>query len=405
MIVVDYATKLEELFRFCMHYNGVGAESSKCINFESGLHPKIKQFIRYQEICQFSILVNNCRIYDGDSCARFAHYKSVSEKKSGNKNHLKLYGAQADKGKWKDSGGKRTSGGGVSVICFSCGGICHCASECKISDHKCFKCGKTRHCIADCKSNMVTCFNYGKPGHIIAHCQKLKKAQSGGKVFALSGEKTIRSNNLIRGTCCINGVTLMAMINTGMTHSFIYLGFVRRLNLKVSSMVGSMVIDTPFNGSTTTLWVCLNFPFIIYGEDFGIDLVYLTLSQLGVILGMNWLDFNHIQINYFEKSKMFLEIEVGEDCMFMSAKQLEESLKDDTCVFIMFAYLKDGSKVVVGDLPVVCDFPEVFPDDISDFLSEREVTFTIDLVCGISHVSMAPYRMLASRLCDLKKQL
>lgn len=45
MTITDYAAKFEELSRLCSHYNGVEAEGSKCIKFESGLRPKIKQFI------------------------------------------------------------------------------------------------------------------------------------------------------------------------------------------------------------------------------------------------------------------------------------------------------------------------------------------------------------------------
>lgn len=48
---------------------------------ESGLCPEIKQFIGYQEICRFSMLANKCRIYDEDSKAIYAHYKSVGENK------------------------------------------------------------------------------------------------------------------------------------------------------------------------------------------------------------------------------------------------------------------------------------------------------------------------------------
>lgn len=33
------------------------AEGSKCVKFESDLRLEIKQFIGYQEICQFSMLV------------------------------------------------------------------------------------------------------------------------------------------------------------------------------------------------------------------------------------------------------------------------------------------------------------------------------------------------------------
>ena len=81
MNVADYTTKFEELVRLCSHYNGVEVEGLKCIKFETDLHPEIKQFIGHQEIRRFSTLVNKCRIYDEDSRARYAHYKSASDKK------------------------------------------------------------------------------------------------------------------------------------------------------------------------------------------------------------------------------------------------------------------------------------------------------------------------------------
>lgn len=51
------------------------------------------------------------------------------------------------------------------------------------------------------------------------------------------------------------------------------------------------------------------------------------------------------------------------------------------------------------------DFSKVFPDDILDVPLEREVKFSIDLVPGTKPISMAPYRMFASELEELKKQL
>ncbi|MCI84409.1 cellular nucleic acid-binding protein, partial [Trifolium medium] len=48
------------------------------------------------------------------------------------------------------------------------------------------------------------------------------------------------------------------------------------------------------------------------------------------------------------------------------------------------------------ELSIVCEFPYVFPEDISDVPLEREVEFTIDLVPGTSPISLAPYRMSAS---------
>lgn len=83
---------------------------SKCVKFESWLCPEIKQFIVYQEIRHFSMLVNKCIIYDEDNRARSTHYKISSEKKNGNHYH----GNPADKGKYnfhqKTSGEKGISG-------------------------------------------------------------------------------------------------------------------------------------------------------------------------------------------------------------------------------------------------------------------------------------------------------
>lgn len=47
----------------------------------------------------------------------------------------------------------------------------------------------------------------------------------------------------------------------------------------------------------------------------------------------------------------------------------------------------------------------MFPNDISDFLPEHEVEFVIDLILSTSPMSKTPYRMSASELGKLKKQL
>ena len=52
----------------------------------------------------------------------------------------------------------------------------------------------------------------------------------------------------------------------------------------------------------------------------------------------------------------------------------------------------------------MCDFPKFFTDDIPDMPPEREIEFSIDLVPGTKPISMAPYRMLASELSELKMQ-
>jgi hypothetical protein len=74
-------------------------------------------------------------------------------------------------------------------------------------------------------------------------------------------------------------------------------------------------------------------------------------------------------------------------------------------MFSLMAYLYVENQAVIDRLPVVNEFPEVFPNEIPDVPPEREVEFSIDLVLGTKPVSMAPYCMSAVELAELKKQL
>ena len=72
-------------------------------------------------------------------------------------------------------------------------------------------------------------------------------------------------------------------------------------------------------------------------------------------------------------------------------------------MFSLMAYISVENQAVIDQLQVVNEFPEVFPDEIPDVPPERKVEFSIDLVPGTKPVSMAPYRMSASELAELKK--
>ena len=56
-------------------------------------------------------------------------------------------------------------------------------------------------------------------------------------------------------------------------------------------------------------------------------------------------------------------------------------------------------------VPVVNEYPDVFPDKLLVMPSERDIEFSIDLVPGTSPIAKRPYRMVASELAELKKQL
>ncbi|GJY06117.1 hypothetical protein Tco_0373171 [Tanacetum coccineum] len=57
------------------------------------------------------------------------------------------------------------------------------------------------------------------------------------------------------------------------------------------------------------------------------------------------------------------------------------------------------------DVPIVRDFPEVFPEDLPGLPPAQPVEFQIDLIPGAAPVAQAPYRLAPSEMKELSEQL
>jgi hypothetical protein len=122
-------------------------------------------------------------------------------------------------------------------------------------------------------------------------------------------------------------------------------------------MPGEMVVETPAKGSVTTSLVCRSCPISMYGRDFEVDLVCLPLTGMDVILGMNWLEYNHVHINCFRKTVYFSSTEEESGAKFLSTKQLKQLEHGGNLMFSLMAYLSVENQSVIDRLPVVNEFP------------------------------------------------
>ncbi|GJS84424.1 putative reverse transcriptase domain-containing protein [Tanacetum coccineum] len=64
-----------------------------------------------------------------------------------------------------------------------------------------------------------------------------------------------------------------------------------------------------------------------------------------------------------------------------------------------------SEKKLLEDVPIVRDFPEVFPEDLPGLPPTRQVEFQIDLVPGAAPVARTPYRLAPSEMKELSEQL
>jgi hypothetical protein len=59
----------------------------------------------------------------------------------------------------------------------------------------------------------------------------------------------------------------------------------------------------------------------------------------------------------------------------------------------------------VERIPVVCEYPDIFLDELPGMPPDRDIEFAIELQPGTAPISKRPYRMPPAELVQLKKQL
>jgi hypothetical protein len=59
----------------------------------------------------------------------------------------------------------------------------------------------------------------------------------------------------------------------------------------------------------------------------------------------------------------------------------------------------------LDQVPIVCEYPDVFPDELPGMPPDRDIEFIIELIPGTGPIAQRPYRMNPAELVELKKQL
>ena len=90
----------------------------------------------------------------------------------------------------------------------------------------------------------------------------------------------------------------------------------------------------------------------------------------------------------------------------VSAMQLKKLCRK--CCRLYAAHVLEATKnetPKLKDYPILQEFGDVFPNEISGLPPKREIDFTIDLVPGAAPVCKTSYNMSTPELLELKMQL
>nr|GFA96177.1 transposon Ty3-G Gag-Pol polyprotein [Tanacetum cinerariifolium] len=110
---------------------------------------------------------------------------------------------------------------------------------------------------------------------------------------------------------------------------------------------------------------------------------------------MDWLSYHRAVIVCYEKI-VRIPIPNGE-ILEIHGERPEKDPKSLSCI--------KADEVRLDDIRTVCDFPEVFPDDLTRLPPVREIEFRIDLIPGALPVVKSPYRLAPSEMQELSNQL
>jgi hypothetical protein len=197
---------------------------------------------------------------------------------------------------------------------------------------------------------------------------------------------------IMTGTFSINHHPVIVLFDTGATHSFVSAKFGTKIGLDLYPVSGVYMITTP-GGKISSNQVCRSVPIQMGKNLMRTDLLLLDLEGMDILLGMNWMTQHHMSLDISSRTVEIDSSEYEPTILYLPQQQYP-----NPCT-----YATTGIKL--KDIPIVCEYSDVFPDDLPGMPPDRDIKFIIELQPGTAPISKRSYRMPPNELVELKIQL
>ena len=201
------------------------------------------------------------------------------------------------------------------------------------------------------------------------------------------------------------------LFDSGASHSFIAASVVIELGLEVEILEEPFYVSSPLGIRARIGMICRGCELEISGTLFTVDLRIMDMSEFDVILGMDWLTTYRVVIDC-ERRRVTSYTHDGTRVVFQGDKHdilpqivYESRYQGQLAGWLASLTLEDEERLDL-DLPrVVCEYVDVFPDELLGLPPQRVVDFSIELNPGTSPISLTPHRMAPVELQELRVQL
>ncbi|GJW16254.1 putative reverse transcriptase domain-containing protein [Tanacetum coccineum] len=279
------------------------------------------------------------------------------------------------------------------LLCKRC--ALHHTGPCTV---KCNICNKVGHLTKNCQNKRpatgsnqlpvtVICHACGEKGHYTNQCRKTN-INAQGRAYMLRDKNAHQDPNVVTGMFLLNQHLARVLFDSGADKSFVSISLASMLNIPPITIDTFYDIEMADGNLVSTNTVIKGATLTLLNQPFEIDLMPIKLGSFDVVIGMDWLSKYHARIICDEK---VVHIPIDGETLIIRGDQITEKKKSD--------------EKRLEDIPVVREFPEVFPEDLPGLPPVRQVEFQIDLIPGATPVARAPYRLAPSEMQELSNQL
>ncbi|GJT77239.1 reverse transcriptase domain-containing protein [Tanacetum coccineum] len=230
----------------------------------------------------------------------------------------------------------------------------------------------------------VTCHACGEKGHYANQCQKTTTNNAQGRAYMLRDRNAHQDPNVVTGMFLLNQHLARVLFDSGADKSFVSISLASMLNIPPITIDTFYNIEMADGNLVSTNTVIQGCTLTLLNQPFKIDLMPIKLGSFDVVIGMDWLSKYHARI-------------------ICDEKVVHIPIKGETLIIRVMEKKSDEKRL--EDIPVVREFPKVFPEDLPGLPPVRQVEFQIDLILGTTPVARAPYRLAPSEMQELSNQL
>ncbi|MFS7936367.1 putative aspartic peptidase domain superfamily, DNA/RNA polymerase superfamily [Helianthus anomalus] len=232
-------------------------------------------------------------------------------------------------------------------------------------------------------------------------------------MFVLGQGDARNDPNVVMGKFLLDNIYVTVLFDSGANTSYMSVKMCELLKRAPTLLPTKHVVELANGKSLEATHVVQGCNLILAGQAFSIDLIPIVLGSFDVVIGMDWLSQHQAEILCSEKiiriprsGQEPLEVQgdkSGAVVGIISFLKAQKCLRKGHTAILALVSDASTKERRLEDIPVVRDFPQVFPEDLPGLPPHRQVEFQIELAPGAAPIARAPYRLAPSELEELSK--